>query len=221
MKKKKDEVEPEQLFVSVNREPSYLKKAALTYARSRNPEQVTALSDWYNQHATGTKISSRPKRRSGIRKRRRRRFSQRPLLHRPAYAERRFLWPLDRSRFWISSPFGPRKNSNGSRGFHSGMDLAALRGTPVYAAGAGRVIEVGYNSGYGKTIVILHSKRYKTRYAHLSRILVQRGQGVTAGQHIGKVGATGNVRKSGKDPSHLHFEVYANGRQVNPLYFLV
>jgi len=131
----------------------------------------------------------------------------------------RFIFPIDKKKFWLSSPFGKRKKVDGSQGFHYGIDMAAMHRTPVKAAGNGVVIEAGVLRGYGKTIVIKHDNRYKTRYAHLSALLVTVGKRVTTGMIIGRVGATGNVRKSGKDPSHLHFEVELDGKRRNPFYF--
>ena len=66
----------------------------------------------------------------------------------------------------------------------------------------------------------MHDKKHKTRYAHLDRIRVEQGQRIKKGQWIGDVGSTGNVRTTGKDASHLHFELYVDGERVNPLPFL-
>jgi len=131
-----------------------------------------------------------------------------------------FHWPLELHHFWLSSLFGARKKADGSRGFHYGIDLAALRGTPVKAAAAGVVIQAQYLPGYGNNILIQHNKYYRTRYAHLQKMNVSVGQKVTQGQKIGAVGDTGAVRKSGHDASHLHFEIYHNGSHVNPLRYL-
>lgn len=128
-----------------------------------------------------------------------------------------FIWPINRDNFWLSSCFGPRKRPNGVWGFHYGIDMAALRGTSVAAAAHGTVIEAGWASGYGNTIVIAHSAMYKTRYAHLDSIVVTQNQHVKQGEKIGTVGDTGFTIKSGTDASHLHFEVYERGKQVNPL----
>lgn len=129
-------------------------------------------------------------------------------------------WPLERSRFWISSFFGRRKIAR-KWGFHMGIDMAALKGTPVRAAAAGNVLEAGANdNGYGNTILLQHDNGYKTRYAHLDRVRIKRGIMVKRGQFIGTVGDTGNVRGNGTDASHLHFEVSRYNRPVNPLYHL-
>ena len=74
--------------------------------------------------------------------------------------------------------------------------------------------------GQRNFVMIYHDKQYKTRYAHLDSINVHVGQIVKAGQQIATVGDTGFVRKSGKDASHLHFEIYQDGQRVNPLNFL-
>jgi murein DD-endopeptidase MepM/ murein hydrolase activator NlpD len=132
-----------------------------------------------------------------------------------------FQWPVSPQKFWISSLFGPRK-LGGRVGFHAGIDMASPRGTPVIAAGKGVIAEATYNKGYGNYIVIAHGNGFKTRYAHLDKILVKVGKKVNVGDNIGRVGATGFVRKSrwGSSGAHLHFEVYKNGKPVNPFYFL-
>lgn len=130
------------------------------------------------------------------------------------------MWPIDEGKFWLSSYFGPRKKPNGQASFHKGIDMAALKGTRVKAAASGVVEQAYEDKGYGKTIVIVHDNGYKTRYAHLDRMIAAQGQRVTRGQLIGEVGATGNVRTTGKDPSHLHFEVYVGDERVNPLHYL-
>lgn len=136
------------------------------------------------------------------------------------YADAHFVWPIDRSAFWLSSLFGPRKLKNQHWKFHYGIDMAALKGTPVYAAAGGIVVDSHYTTGYGNSIVIVHNKKYKTRYAHLQTRKVKTGQKVKEHEIIGTVGDTGHVRKSGKDASHLHFEVFVYGKQINPLIVL-
>ena len=131
------------------------------------------------------------------------------------------LWPIDRHQFWLSSRFGPRRKKDGSRGFHYGIDLAALKGTPVKAVKAGRVEQVQRAAaGYGNNILIDHGSGIKTRYAHLHSIAVRKGQQIAQGAMVGKVGETGFIRKKTKDGSHLHFEVYDHGKHVNPLSLL-
>lgn len=101
--------------------------------------------------------------------------------------------------------------------FHHGMDFSANTGTPVYATGNGTVTTSGRQSGYGLTIEIDHGFDYQTLYAHLSKIMVKRGQKVKRGEIIGLVGSTG--KSTGP---HLHYEVINKGRKVNPVnyYFM-
>lgn len=131
-----------------------------------------------------------------------------------------FSWPIDLQSFWLSSLFGPRRRPNGHVEFHHAIDMAACKGTPVKAAASGKVVLAQNLSGYGNCVMLEHNSRYKTRYAHLHRIMVGHGQTVDTGDVIGSVGDTGLVRKSGRDASHLHFEVHQDGRRVNPLGFL-
>jgi len=121
--------------------------------------------------------------------------------------------PVDGAR--LSSRFGMRRHPiQGYSRMHQGIDFAAPRGTPIYAAGDGVIESAGRNGGYGKYVRIRHNSTYKTAYAHMSRIAkrARRGKRVRQGQVIGFVGSTG--RSTG---SHLHYEVLRQGRQVNPL----
>ena len=115
----------------------------------------------------------------------------------------------------VTSNFGMRKDpvrtARRRRERHPGLDLEAHMGTPVVAAGAGVVVSAGHAGGYGRMVVISHGDGLETRYAHLSRITVRRGQQVTPGQLLGKSGATGRVTGP-----HLHFEVRVNGAAVDP-----
>ncbi|MBI2353164.1 M23 family metallopeptidase [Candidatus Dependentiae bacterium] len=131
-----------------------------------------------------------------------------------------FSWPIELSKFWLSSLYGPRRLSNRKLAFHHGIDMAGVRGTLVKAAASGKVTNACFISGYGNCIDVMHDKHYKTRYAHLNTIKVRSGQEVVVGQIIGTVGSTGFVRKSGTDASHLHFEIHHNGHTVNPLRYL-
>ncbi len=97
---------------------------------------------------------------------------------------------------------------------HLGVDYAARRGTPIVAAGSGRIIYAGYNRGYGKLIKIRHADGYMTLYAHQKsfRRGIKKGKYVKKGQTIGYVGSTGL-----STGPHLHFGLYKNGRAINPL----
>ena len=110
----------------------------------------------------------------------------------------------------IAAPIGDGYGPRGT-GFHAGLDFIAPWGAAVRAAGYGRVIEAGWNDGFGLDVVLRHSGGVTTRYAHLSSIAVRFGRWVGAGALIGRVGATG--RASGP---HLHFEVAVRGANVDP-----
>ncbi len=122
-----------------------------------------------------------------------------------------------KSRNAISSSFGYRVHPiKRVRIFHSGMDFRGEKGEPIYAAGSGVVESVlrGYY-GYGSLVVIDHGFGYKTRYAHLSSILVREGQAVTKGEEIAKMGRSGQ-----STGVHLHYEVIYRGRHLNPYNFI-
>ncbi len=221
----------DESFIPINRDLEYLKQSTIDYIKKKNMsfalERIN-FEEWrdYTEHVKATQIKQGPKKRRRARSKRvasarRRMVRMRPHEYEQEAREMAFAWPIERSNFWLSSFFGPRRKPDGSRGFHYGIDMAAVRGTPVLAASGGTIIEAREKPGYGKTIVIAHNRKYRTRYAHLSTIAVKVGQTVYKGELVGKVGATGSVRsKRGRDASHLHFEVYAFGKQVNPMYFL-
>lgn len=104
------------------------------------------------------------------------------------------------------------------RRLHSGIDLAARQGTPIYATGDGVVRKAGRNvqglGGYGVVAVIDHGFGFQTLYAHMQSVAVKPGQKVSRGQQIGTVGSTG--MSSG---SHLHYEVILGGKKVDPVYY--
>lgn len=113
----------------------------------------------------------------------------------------------------ISSGFGPRKDPfTGRTQKHNGIDIAAPKGTEVYALRDGRVSYSGWRGGYGRLVIVHHDDGTETRYGHLSDRLVKQGDLVNADTVIGKVGSSG--RSTGP---HLHFEVRQNARPVNPL----
>lgn len=103
---------------------------------------------------------------------------------------------------------------NFSRSFHTGVDLAANY-VPVYATGDGTVVEAEYDGGYGRMILINQGYGYKTRFGHLSKILVSPGETVKRGQQIAISGATGRVTGP-----HLHYEVIFNGETQNPFDYI-
>ncbi|MBX9755074.1 MAG: peptidoglycan DD-metalloendopeptidase family protein [Pseudomonadaceae bacterium] len=97
---------------------------------------------------------------------------------------------------------------------HKGIDYAAPRGTPIKAAGDGRVLLAGRQSGYGNVVIIQHGNSYKTLYGHMQGFAknVRTGSSVKQGQVIGYIGTTGL-----STGPHLHYEFQVNGRHVNPL----
>lgn len=121
--------------------------------------------------------------------------------------------PVDGAR--ISSRFGMRRHPIlGYSKMHKGIDFAASRGTPIFAAGDGVIKLAKWNGGYGRYIRIQHGSGYQTAYAHMTRFAkgMRAGKKVRQGQVIGYVGTTG--RSTGP---HLHYEVLKGGKQVNPL----
>ncbi len=117
----------------------------------------------------------------------------------------------------VSSPFNLRRRHPITRRIrpHKGIDLAARHGTPIYAPANGIVRFSGRQRGYGITLEIDHQNGYRTKYAHLSRIMkkARRGRYVKKGQMIARVGNTGF-----STGAHLHYEVIVNGRHRNPAY---
>jgi murein DD-endopeptidase MepM/ murein hydrolase activator NlpD len=99
---------------------------------------------------------------------------------------------------------------------HEGIDIAAPKGTPIYATAEGRVIKAGWIVGYGLTVEIDHGYGYTTLYGHASKILVRRGQTVDRGDVIAQMGSTGIATAS-----NLHYEVRLHGVPQNPMNFVL
>jgi peptidoglycan hydrolase-like protein with peptidoglycan-binding domain len=114
-------------------------------------------------------------------------------------------WPMTAPV--LGDRFGPR----GDR-FHSGIDLPAPTGAPVYAARSGEVVSAGWNGAWGFLVVVSHGHGEKTMYAHLSQIDVRPGVWIGQGVRVGLVGASGHATGP-----HLHFEVRVRGASVDPL----
>jgi murein DD-endopeptidase MepM/ murein hydrolase activator NlpD len=129
------------------------------------------------------------------------------LAHLPSH------WPV---RAAINSGFGPRRSPwTGDIEHHRGVDIRASEGTPVRAPAAGSITFTGDKRGYGLTVVVEHGRDIRTRYGHLSRIAVRRGDRIDRGQLLGWSGRTG--RATG---AHLHYEVIVAGRHVDPRAYL-
>lgn len=119
-----------------------------------------------------------------------------------------FICPLPAKSFTVSAYYGDGRN-------HKGLDLAANKGTSIFAVADGVVTYSGWNGGYGYLVVIDHGNGKVTKYGHASTLCVSKGERVVAGQVIAKVGSTGN-----STGNHLHFEVIVDGKNYNPAPFL-
>ena len=136
-------------------------------------------------------------------------------LYRIAAEKAPFANPL-RTSYRFSSPYGPRRHPvTGGRRMHEGVDFAARTGTPIHATADGVVTYAGWKSGYGRIVEIKHEFGIETRYAHMSRIRVKKGQKVSRGDRIGDMGNSG--RSTGP---HVHYEVRVNGKTVNPMTYI-
>src|SRR5262245_21625707 len=117
---------------------------------------------------------------------------------------------------WLTGRFGGRSDPfTGEPAFHEGLDISTEKGQPVRATADGVVESTGYTGDYGNLIVVRHDFGITTRYGHLSRFNATVGTAVKRGDIIGYVGSTG--RSTG---SHLHYEIIANGKLLNPLQLL-
>jgi peptidoglycan hydrolase-like protein with peptidoglycan-binding domain len=128
------------------------------------------------------------------------------LRHPPATIPLPLAWPLTAPV--LGDRFGPR-----GVGWHSGIDLPAPMGTPVYSARSGEVVWAGWrDGGWGFLVVVAHGRGERSMYAHLSRIDVRVGVWIGQGVRVGLIGATGHATGP-----HLHFEVRIRGASVDPL----
>jgi murein DD-endopeptidase MepM/ murein hydrolase activator NlpD len=124
------------------------------------------------------------------------------------------IWP---THGWLSSTAGNRTDPfTGEKDFHPGLDISADKGDPVYATADGKVVNASAAGNYGNLVILDHGYGLETRYGHLSAFKVKLDQQVKRGDLIGLVGSTG--RATGP---HLHYEVRANGRILNPLQLLL
>lgn len=226
--------EKKKSFVVVDRRPDYLRQSLINYIREKDLNiDVDEVDRIYKSYSGSPKVrkSHRKYRLPKIRHKKilHAKIGLARLLHREVPEiqpveqeiphEITFAWPVDRNQCWISSYFGRRK-LKGVWGFHKGLDLATMKGTPVRSIAVGKVIEAGPARGFGNTVLVQHGANYRSRYAHMQRIKVHVGQAVSVGQCIGTVGDTGYVTSSGHDASHLHLEIYRKGKNINPLCML-
>lgn len=124
-----------------------------------------------------------------------------------------FIWPT--TSYTVTSPWGYRTHPIfGTQKFHSGIDIGAGSGQPIYAAASGTVVTASPSDSYGNYVMIDHGNGYYTLYAHQTRYIVSVGQSVSQGEVIGYVGSTG-----WSTGPHLHFEVRVNGSTADPQSF--
>jgi murein DD-endopeptidase MepM/ murein hydrolase activator NlpD len=122
-------------------------------------------------------------------------------------------WPVEG---YISSPYGMRMHpKTGKKDFHGGIDIAAGPGNQVRATADGIVSFAGWSGNNGNLVVLEHGFGYSTFFAHNRKVLVKTGQKVRRGEVIGYVGSTGN-----STGPHVHYEIWNDGKQVNPYKFL-
>jgi len=120
---------------------------------------------------------------------------------------------LPAADYYISSSYGLRKDPmNGRRAFHKGVDLAGWHKTEIFAPADGTVLRAGRNGGYGNFIELKHKNGFVTRFGHLNKVKVKKGQTVTKNDVIGLMGSTGRSTST-----HLHYEVLLNDKHVNPV----
>ena len=125
-----------------------------------------------------------------------------------------YIWPTNNTRV-VTSPYGERWCPFHGYESHNGADIDAARGSAVLAAKSGRVIQAGWNGGYGISVMIAHDDGITTLYGHMDGCSVSVGQTVAQGETIGICGNTGN--SSG---AHIHYTMYKNGGTIDPLPYL-
>ena len=121
------------------------------------------------------------------------------------------VWSL-----WVSSPYGGRSDPfKKTKAYHKGVDLAGRTGNKVTVMAKGKVVKSEYNSGYGNFVEVDHGNGFVTKYAHLNKSYVKKGQKLEIGDSIGEMGSTG--RATGP---HLHYEILYKGKDVDPMPFI-
>lgn len=123
--------------------------------------------------------------------------------------------PID-AEHYLTSAYGRRKDPFTKRPTkHSGLDMASYRLAPIVATADGKVSFVGRRAGYGRVVEIKHGHGFKTRYAHLAKTYVKRGQSVATGEKIAGMGSSGRSTST-----HLHYEIHFEKRAQNPALFI-
>lgn len=125
------------------------------------------------------------------------------------------ILPIKKGDFYVASGYKMRMHPILKiNKFHKGMDFTAPKGTPIYASGDGKIYRAQRSKTFGKVVYIDHGFGYKTIYAHMSKMVVKRGEPIKRGDLIGYVGNTGL-----SVAAHLHYEVHKNDRALNPINF--
>ncbi|WP_028975163.1 M23 family metallopeptidase [Spirochaeta cellobiosiphila] len=127
------------------------------------------------------------------------------------------MWPVQNGIGYVTAEFGPAVHPfTGAWYLHKGIDIAYRPGTPLVATANGKVIEAGYDrTGYGNYVLIRHKYGFYTKYAHMNRILVTKGQDVHRGQVIGLLGSTGMATGP-----HTHYEIHLGTQVVDPRKYM-
>ncbi|UTW57323.1 M23 family metallopeptidase [Kordiimonas sp. SCSIO 12603] len=119
-------------------------------------------------------------------------------------------------KYYVSSKFGRRRDPlKKTWANHPGLDLAGWPGTAIYATAPGKVVHAGWFGPYGRMVEIEHGNGFKTRYGHMRKLRVKKGEEVTVGTRVGDMGKTGRVTGT-----HLHYEIWFNGKVRDPAPFL-
>lgn len=189
----------DSLEAQIRAEQAKAQQAASSSSSSSSSKPSSSSSSKPNSSSSSSSSSSKPSTNGKI----------------TTYKGISMMWPAP-SYYYMSSKYGYRTHPiTGAKKLHGGVDLAAPAGSPILAAQSGKVIVATYHWSFGNYIIVDHGNGYSTLYAHCSKLLVSRGQKVSQGQQIAKVGTTGS-----STGNHLHFEVRINGARTNPMPYI-
>lgn len=208
IEKKSNEV---RKIVGLKAEPAGNRKRSLRAARSGSVNMLRLRTDFkllnHEVNATKTEMEELEKEAISYKHEQDRERMLRMLESIPS------IWPASGA---LSSGFGMRIHPiYGYEKYHSGIDISALYGSPIYSTAYGRVTYAGYYSGYGNTVMVDHGNGMQTLYGHCSSIDVQEGQMVRKGQIVARIGSTGL-----STGPHVHYEVQLAGAPTDPEPYL-
>lgn len=185
------------LSVNDNLDPERIKPGKLIFIPGKKKSEPWGIWDYYKAYKKPEETEVEP-----------------PYKTHTVKHPGKLIWPLKRAL--ISSSFGMRKLGRRKKQMHHGIDLVGKIGSPIKAAESGVVIYSGGGvKGYGNLVIIKHSKKISTVYAHNKKNLVKKGDFVKRGQTIALLGNSG--RSTG---AHLHFEVRVGKKAKNPIHYL-